>query len=323
VVRQRTVAEQSEGDTVERAGRDGFAQVELAQSTTQLAGGVAGEGERQHVRWPIGAGGNPIGDPPGEDPRLARAGSCHDGQRSRVDGDGQVLLGVETHQHALCIHGVTIDSDTVGAMAYPTKNLNPGETVVLDLNPHWWYFAQPVATLVGAIVVGIIYSLNSPDDGTLKTVMSWLVIGFIVVSAIWSVVRYVKWISTHFVVTTNRLIFKQGIVAKTGIEIPLERVNNVNFRQGPFERLIDAGDLLIESGGEAGQQRFTDIKDPDGVQNLISREIESYRDRRDGARGGVAPSVDVTIQLERLEGLLQRGTITQEEFDSQKSKLLG
>jgi uncharacterized membrane protein YdbT with pleckstrin-like domain len=210
-------------------------------------------------------------------------------------------------------------------MAYPTKHLNPGETIVLDLNPHWWYFAQPLATLSGAIVIGLIYAFNTPDDGAVKSVLTWLVIGFIVISAVWSVVRYIKWISTHFVVTSNRLIFKQGVVAKTGIEIPLERVNNVNFRQGPFERLLGAGDLLIESGGEDGQQRFTDIRDPEKVQNLISHEIEGYRDRRDGLRNGgaAAPAIDVATQLERLEGLLQRGTITQQEFDNQKAKLLG
>lgn len=277
------------------------------------------------MRRPTGADGDTMGDATGEDAGLARAGSCHDGKGCGIDGDGQVLFGVEADEHASSIHVVTIDSDTVGAMAYPTKHLNPGETVVLDLNPHWWYFAQPLTTLVGAILVGIIYTVNTPDDGAVKTVLSWLVIAFILISAVWSIVRYIKWTSTHFVVTTNRLIFKQGIIAKTGIEIPLERVNNVNFRQGPFERLLGAGDLLIESGGEDGQQRFTDIRDPEKVQNLISHEIEGYRDRRSATPGGtaMAPMVDVATQLERLEGLLQRGTITQAEFDNQKAKLLG
>ena len=36
-----------------------------------------------------------------------------------------------------------------------------------------------------------------------------------------------------------------------------------------------------------------------------------------------AAAPDVTVQLERLEGMLQRGTITKAEFDAQKAKLLG
>ena len=67
------------------------------------------------------------------------------------------------------------------------------------------------------------------------------------------------------------MIFRHGVFAKSGIEIPLERVNSVHFNQSMFERIIGAGDLLIESGAEGGQQRFTDIKNPDQVQNLIHR----------------------------------------------------
>jgi uncharacterized membrane protein YdbT with pleckstrin-like domain len=105
------------------------------------------------------------------------------------------------------------------------------------------------------------------------------------------------------------------------MEIPLDRVNNVNFSQGIFERMLGAGDLLIESGGEDGQQRFTDIKDPAGVQNLLHREVEKVRGRR-GSGGTAAPSLSVPEQLERLEGLLERGSITPEEFEAQKRKLL-
>ena len=101
-------------------------------------------------------------------------------------------------------------------------------------------------------------------------------------TAIWLVIRYLKWLTTNFVITSNRLIFRQGVVAKSGIEIPLERVNNVNFHQSVFERMLGAGDLLIESGGEDGQQRFTDIRRPAQVQNLIHAQMESHYQRRAG-----------------------------------------
>src|SRR4029077_19174297 len=101
--------------------------------------------------------------------------------------------------------------------------------------------------------------------------------------------------------------------------IPLERVNNVNFHQGIFERMLGAGDLLIESGGEDGQQRFTDIRRPAQVQNLIHAQMEGHFQRR--AAYSTAPTGDVTEQLQRLEGMLQRGTLTQEEFDAQKARL--
>jgi uncharacterized membrane protein YdbT with pleckstrin-like domain len=210
-------------------------------------------------------------------------------------------------------------------MPYPAKKLNEGEIIKLDMHPHWWYFVEAVAALGAVILAGLAFLVWGPNEGTANDTMTWIVILALLGSAAWVVGRYMKWITTHFVVTTNRVIFRQGLIAKSGIEIPLERVNNVNFSQGVIERLLGAGDLLIESGGESGQQRFSDIRRPDEVQNLLSSEIEAYRDRRSAANPSfAAPAIpDVAGQLERLEGLLQRGTITQEEFDHQKAKLLG
>ena len=93
-------------------------------------------------------------------------------------------------------------------------------------------------------------------------------------------------------------------------------MNTVHFHQSVFERLVGAGDLLIESGGETGQQRFTDIRQPDRVQRVIHAEMEARETRPSTA-------VDVAGQLEKLESMLLRGTLTPEEFDRQKRRLLG
>ena len=98
----------------------------------------------------------------------------------------------------------------------------------------------------------------------------------------WLLVRYLRWGTTNFVITSDRVIFRHGVIAKSGIEIPLERVNSVHFDQGIFERMLGAGDLLIESGAESGQQRFTDVRNPDRVQNLIHSQMELNEDRMHG-----------------------------------------
>lgn len=210
-------------------------------------------------------------------------------------------------------------TSTFASVPYPKKLLNDYETVALDLHPHWWHFAEPAFALLGSIVFGIIV-LATDAPNFLKYIGLALIIG----SAIWLVVRYVQFATTNFVITSDRVIFRTGIIAKSGIEIPLERVNSVHFRQSVLERVLGAGDLLIESGGEIGQQRFTDIKDPDNVQNLIHSQMELNEDRmyRKEHEGAAPGSSDIGSQLERLEGLRDRGTISPEEFEAQKRRLL-
>lgn len=203
-------------------------------------------------------------------------------------------------------------------MPYPKKLLNETETVALDLHPHWWFFAKHGAALIVSILVGLAALIWL--DGTAREVVGWISLACIAISAIAFVSRYVQWFTTNFVITSDRIIYRSGVFAKHGIEIPLERVNNVIFHQSVIERMLDAGNLLIESGGETGQQRFTDVKKPDRVQALIHAQVDAKLARRHGGGDG---GTDVASQLEKLEGMLQRGTLSPSEFEAQKRKLLG
>ena len=205
-------------------------------------------------------------------------------------------------------------------MPYPRKLLNDYETLALDLHPHWWYFAESVFALVASVVLGIVVVAMDAASW-----LKWVVLILIVLSALWVLQTYLRWITTHFVITSDRVIFRHGVFAKSGIEVPLERVNSVHFDQGIFERIVGAGDLLIESGAKEGQQRFTDIRNPDRVQNLIHAQMQAREDSmygvdQSGAMTGA--SVDVATQLEKLEGLRDRGSLSHEEFELQKRRLL-
>jgi len=209
-------------------------------------------------------------------------------------------------------------------MPYPKKLLNSYETVALDMHPHWWFFSNAAFALLGAIILSVLRLTFWHTTGSVNKSVKVVLLVLIVIALLFLLARYAKWATTNFVITSDRLIFRQGLFAKSGIEMPLERVNNVNFNQSFFERILGAGDLLIESGGEDGRQRFTDIRRPQKVQNLIHAQMESNEQRRYGGGTPAAPAAaDVATQLEKLEGLLQRGSLSQQEFDAQKARLLG
>jgi len=203
-------------------------------------------------------------------------------------------------------------------MVYPQRLLSDDESVTVDLHPHWWFLAGPVVLIVAAIVGGIVTLRATDPETTVRTTAVWASLLAIAASACWLVVRYLRWTTTHFVITDRRIIFRTGVLSKHGVEIPLDRVTTVHFSQGVMERLVGAGDLLIESGGESGQQRFTDIRQPDRVQRMIHAGMDLRRPASVGAE-----TIDIAGQLEKLEMMLERGTLTREEFDRQKERLLG
>jgi uncharacterized membrane protein YdbT with pleckstrin-like domain len=199
---------------------------------------------------------------------------------------------------------------------FPRKLLNDNEDIVLDLRPHWWFLSGPVATVLLTVALMIfVAAIGAP---TLVLLVS---LALMIVALVWLLVRFLRWTTTNFVVTTDRLIFRSGVLSKHGREIPLERVNDITFNASLFERVIRAGDLVIESAGERGQQMFTDIPRPMHVQNEVYRQIEAAQ-QRDADRMAGRRELSVPEQLEKLDELRQRGVISQAEFDAKKSQLL-
>ena len=59
------------------------------------------------------------------------------------------------------------------------------------------------------------------------------------------------------------------------------------------------------------------------MQNLIHSQMEVNESRMyQNQTGGGGSGADIATQLEQLEGLLERGTLTREEFETQKRRLL-
>jgi uncharacterized membrane protein YdbT with pleckstrin-like domain len=199
-------------------------------------------------------------------------------------------------------------------MPFPRKYLNEGEEVILDLRPHWFYLAGPASTLAIALILAL--WVRNRSDWILFPVLL-----LALVSLLWFLGRYAKWVTTNFALTSDRLIYRSGVGSRQGREIPLERINDVSYHQSIFQRLLGAGDLLFESGGERGQEQFGSFAHPQDIQNEIHRAIEAAA-ARDADRMAGRRELSPLEQLEKLEELRQRGVITQAEFELKKAKLL-
>lgn len=227
-------------------------------------------------------------------------------------------------------------------MAYPRELLNDDEELCLDLRPHWWYFARHfmggVILVVIAIVLAFLPNGSSAAGADVKDSLFnlihkyqtpvWL-FGFLV-WALFFGAQYLAWHFTLFVVTSDRIIFRNGIIAKRGVEIPLERVNNINFGQTMFERLIGAGTLEIESAGQDGQSTFKDVRHPDAVQQEIYRAMEDNvkKTARYSSEGFASQmtagttQMSIPEQIEKLSQLKDQNIISEAEYLDKRQNLL-
>jgi uncharacterized membrane protein YdbT with pleckstrin-like domain len=203
-------------------------------------------------------------------------------------------------------------------MAFPRRLLGEKEQLVLDLRPHWIALVAPIAEIVLIVVAAILALVYMPDSW--PTWVRWAVVLAAIVLIIIHPARHmVAWFTSHFVVTTDRLIHRSGWFAKRSMEIPLENISDVRFEQNVFERLIGAGDLILESPGTFGQETFADVRKPEHVQKTIYEMTESNSRRMNAPQA----SSSVADELEKLDRLRAQGVISEQEFQAQKARLLG
>ncbi|MBV8862017.1 MAG: PH domain-containing protein [Mycobacterium sp.] len=161
-------------------------------------------------------------------------------------------------------------------MRYPENMLAGDEHVVLHKHPHWKTLIGPVIVLIlisalasfGAAVVN-----NTSWDPTAKRVI------FAVIGAIWLVVTgwltlwpFLRWVTTNFVITDRRVMFRHGVLNRSGIDIPLARINSVEFRHRLIDRIFRTGTLIIESASHDPLE-FYDVPRVEQVHALLYHEV--------------------------------------------------
>lgn len=201
-------------------------------------------------------------------------------------------------------------------MGFPRQLLADHEQIVYETRPHWVALVLPGLWTLAALVAIILVPGKTTGWTVLKIAiaLAWLWL---------AVIPAVRWRFTLFVLTTDRLITRSGVIAKRSKEIPLERINDVAFNQTILERIVGAGDLLIESAGERGQERITNVRKPEQMQLMIYKEAEENSNRmmRGGAPAQAAAS-SIPQQIEALARLKEQGALTEQEFEAKKQELL-
>jgi uncharacterized membrane protein YdbT with pleckstrin-like domain len=161
-------------------------------------------------------------------------------------------------------------------VAYPDNVLAEGERVVLHRHPHWKRLTGPVLVLLLtsalAAFVAAVVSHTSWDQSAKNIIFGVIGLVWLVVVGWLTVWPFLSWWTTHFVITDRRVMFRRGVLGRSGIDIPLARINSVEFRHGVFDRMLRTGTLVIESASQDPLE-FHDIPRVERVHSLLYHEV--------------------------------------------------
>lgn len=149
----------------------------------------------------------------------------------------------------------------------------PGPILLLAI-----FLALDYEVYVGTKKTG--YDANAFTSG-IHTVSGWFPSGhnylldgvllLTILVALWLVIRYLRWISTVYGVTTNRVIIQSGILRREFDEIPIPQVRGVDVKQSVGQRILRYGSVMVssESGRGVGNEYWHGIPRPFEFQRII------------------------------------------------------
>lgn len=165
-------------------------------------------------------------------------------------------------------------------MGFNAKLLAENERIVLDLRPHVKVLAQPVFVLLAVCGAGSFTVARFTEPAARYAALGAATL----VLALFAVVPFLRWRTTHFVVTDRRVLVRTGVLSRSGRDVPLSRINDITFSHSLLERMLGTGTLVIESAGERGQVVLTDVPQVEHVQRQVYELVEETETRRRGSR---------------------------------------
>jgi uncharacterized membrane protein YdbT with pleckstrin-like domain len=169
-------------------------------------------------------------------------------------------------------------------MAYPAKLLATGERIEFEMRPHWRSLVTPslVLVLTVAVTTFLLYVMPDGDVGR------YLTYALLTVSLLSILVYFVKpllgWLTTQYVFTDRRIITRTGIIARSGRDMALSKVNDVSFDYNVLERILNCGTLKVSSASD-DDLVIDNMPHVEEIQREIYRLRESDDERRRGDGG--------------------------------------
>jgi uncharacterized membrane protein YdbT with pleckstrin-like domain len=161
-------------------------------------------------------------------------------------------------------------------VGFPESVLTSDERVVLHLHPHWKALIRPVLVVLVAVVAVIAAGIFLP--ATWNPVGLYVVGALAIVAVVWLAMwPWLVWRTTHYVLTNERVILREGVFSRDGRDIPMGRVNDVSFSHNLIQRMLGCGTLTIESAGERGQVVLTNIPRVEKTQSVLYELVEEDR----------------------------------------------
>jgi uncharacterized membrane protein YdbT with pleckstrin-like domain len=165
--------------------------------------------------------------------------------------------------------------------------LLPGENLVLKAHPHWIVIVKslvfPIALLILMALIDIFFHTDSFRRDK-KIIVTLIVVA---IAALWLIVVWIRWQSTSYTLTDQRIKIDAGVFGRSSKTIPIDRIQDATTKQTLFGRMLGYGRVEVDAAGAQGAEVLDHLPSPGAFRDQVFMLSER---RRGGSSGAPAPT---------------------------------
>lgn len=209
--------------------------------------------------------------------------------------------------------------------------LKENEELVIIIRKHWFVLLRPILGTLLLLIIAVVAAVA----GSYTEFANILLIGAgitIAIIVLWFIYRVLDRNKNLWAVTNIRVIDEYGVFTNNSKETPLDKINNISYRQPILGKVFNYGDVQIQSAAESGSTIHKMVARPNVLKDTITQYQEHYRQRQiEEQAQNLANAVSkqstssknsISEEITKLHALKEKGIITEEDFNKMKSKLL-
>lgn len=157
------------------------------------------------------------------------------------------------------------------------KRLADGEEVVFHTRTHVKTLLVPAVVLL-VTVPAAAFLATTWDNAVFRWALVVLALAVILWLSVWP---FLVWLAATYKVTNRRLTTRRGVLNRTGHDIPLSRIADVQLEKGLLDRVLGCGTLLISDASDSPPIVLPDVPGVEDKQLLLSAQLHHGADAGD------------------------------------------
>jgi uncharacterized membrane protein YdbT with pleckstrin-like domain len=161
-----------------------------------------------------------------------------------------------------------------------TSQLLPGENLILKDHPHWIVVVKSLVAPIILLIAAVVIDFTAGNTGIPN--LRWIVtLAALAIAVLWLIVVWIRWQSTSFTLTDQRIKIETGVFGRQSKMIPIDRVQDCTTRQSLFGRMLGYGRVEVDAAGAQGAEVLNHLPNPGAFRDQVF--VQSERRRTGGA----------------------------------------